>query len=1091
MAGPRLFRVLLAISGLLAPPALFAQAMSARPERNADKTHRAAPPNGPQRYADEPYVFEHRWVSVRFENNGSETRDLSARVRIQSDTGAQHFRQLVFAFIAPNEEVSVRSVTIRKPNAASVDVLTQPNATQVAASSVTQTFPAYTNLRELRVAVPSLERGDTLEYEVKTRVIKPFVPAEFWFTYDFPRDAISLEDRLELSLPSSRAFSIEAPGFSRIRGVERRAKPDAARFAFTRTEEAGRTILLWRYVNLKRTPTDKNAPEARAARAPDVQFTSFPSWAAVAHWYAQMEQPSDEIAPPVESKVEELIRGAANGRQRAQSIYAYVSQQIRDVDLSPDFGRLPPRAAQNVLLTGYGDSEEKNVLLAAMLGAAGIHSNPALIARERKLQSDFPSPAQFDHAITAVRDGEKLCWLDPSAQFAPFCFLPASLRGGSALLTDAGGGGTVVQTPLDPPFLSTQNVEINAQVSELGKLSGTVRYSLRGDTEYILRTAFHRAPHAQWNSLGQTILTLDGLRGHVTDVTTSDPFATTEPFQVTISFSDPSAFTWPMERAKIALPLLTIGMPDPPAKRGEPVQIGTPLDVETHLRLRFPPGFVATPPVGIAVARDYAEFKSSYDFQDGALLAERTLNFKMRELPPSRAPDYLAFEHAVQSDAAQQLLIADPAGAQAEIPPSASADDLARAGTAALQAGNVGASILLLERATELQPNHKGAWNELGLAYSQARRFADAAAAFQKQEQLNPSDTRAHDYLGLALEELHRDDDAADAFRRQIALEPLDPVAHAQLGRILLTQQRPAEAIPELEKAIVLSPEDAELEIMLARAYLNIGDKDRALASLKKATQLSPSPEVKNEAAYALAQQGADLDQAQQYAEAAIHATVEALGRADLAHLAAADLIRTANIGAYWDTLGWVRFRKGDLTGAKRYIEAAWRLTENGEIGDHLAQIYAKSGEKDRAIHLCALALAGSDPVPDTRARLMLLLGGNAQIADLVEKARSELETMRTFSVTLPVRQNASAEFLIAMAPDEKVSLSARVDAVRFVRGDESLGRYADALKSVGYGEIFPDPTPLKLIRRGTLTCSASGECRFTLGVPGSVPSAK
>jgi len=1056
-----------------------------RAQRNAQEQPAAARSAERTAEADQPYVFERHSLAARFENDGSEQRELSVRVRIQNEQGAQQFRELAFGYVSPNEQVTVRSVKVRKRDGSSIDVLASPKSIKDGLSPTAREYPAYANLKEVRVAIPSLQAGDTLEYDVVTRVVQPFAPGEFWFQYDFPRDAIVLDDQLELNLPQGRAFRIKAPGFAGIEGGARGAaqtKPAGAGFAFTRTDEGGRTILRWKRANLKIAGDQEQSPLAAAGRPPDVQLTSFTDWASVARWYARFEHANPQASPQIKSKVVELIRGLTSDPEKARALCAYASQKIRNVDSPPDFGRLPARTPERVLASGYGDSEEKTELLAAMLEAAGMRADTVLVSYRQKLERDFPSPAQFDHAIAVVHAGQKTDWIDPSAQLAPFGFLPAPLRSEPALLIGADGSAEVVSTPADPPFPSTQNVEIEAHVSELGKLSGTARYSLRGDTEYVLRTAFHRALRAQWNQLAQTILTLDGLRGEATSVTTSDPLDTGKAFQLKIAFSDPSAFEWPMEHAKIALPLLNIALPDPPAKRGQPVKLGTPLDIVVHLRLRFPAGFRVSAPVGTAVARDYAEFKSSYRFEKGELLAERALKFKLRRLPASQLQDYLAFTHAVQADEAQPLDVENPAGAKAEIPPNASADDLLDAGTAALKAGNTRGAILLLQRATQRQPEHKSAWNELGLACLQARRFSEAAAAFQKQAQVNPSDTRAHDYLGVALEELHRDDDAANAFRKQTELEPLDPIAHAQLGNILLKQQRYSEAIPELEKAAILSPGNAELQILLGRANLSIGDRDKALASFQKAVQLSPAAQTKNAVAYSLAEQGTDLDFAQQYAESAIRSTAADLEKEDLAHATAADLTETSNLGAYWDTLGWIYFRKGDSARAKPYLRAAWQLTQSGETGDHLAQLYQKLGEKQRAIEQCALALDGTRPVPDTRARLMLLLGGNAQLDELVRKARPGLERMRTYTLKLPVRKKASAEFLLAMSPGGKAGTSARVDAVRFAGGDEFLRQFANELKSIDYGEELPDATPLKLIRRGTLTCApAEDVCKFTL----------
>jgi Flp pilus assembly protein TadD/transglutaminase-like putative cysteine protease len=1078
----RSFAMWLVISAAASP-----RAGSVDVQRSVAKTAIQAKSSPANRYAGEPYVFERHSVTVRFENDGTEERDLSVRVRVQGDEGADRFRRLVFGYISPNEQVSVRSATIRKPDGGSINVLAAPKSTKESTTPITREFPAYGNLRELRLLAPSLRAGDVLEYDVVTRVIRPFATGQFWFQYSFVRDAVVLDERLELDLPRGRKFSIRAPNFSRLSGKANRAasaRLDGTGFVFTQTVRSGRVILRWTHANLTRASSESQDARNRSGAPPDIALTSFENWNAVGHWYAQFEKGSSHPSPQIRAKAQELVGGVTNGAGKARAICAYVSQHVRDVNPSDSFGRLAPRSAESVLAEGYGDSDEKAALLAAMLEAAGIRSNAVLIPFKRALDAELPSPGQFDRVITTFADGPKAVWIDSSIHLAPFGFLPAALRGKSALLIGKDGTGTIVETPADPPFESVQNVTIDGQLSELGKLSGTVRYSLRGDTEYVLRTAFHRAPRAEWNQLGQTILKLDGLSGEVTSVTTSDPLDTESPFLVTIAFSDSGAFAWPMERTKIALPLLTIAMPDPPGQSGQPVKLGSPLDVQTHLRLRFPRGFVVHPPTGIAVARDYAEFKSSYRLENSELIAERALNFKARELPASGTPDYLAFMHAVQADEAQTLPLENPAGAKAEIPASASPDDLIEAGATALKSGDTRGAIPLLQRAAQLQSQHKDVWNDLGLAYMQARKFEKAAAAFRKQTEVSASDESARDYLGVALLELHREDDAADAFRKQIELQPLDPAAHAQLGNILLAQRRYSDAVPELEKATVLSPENAELEVRLGRAYVNIGDRGKALASFQKAMSLSSSPAIRNEAAFSLADQGIDLEKAREFAESAIHRTAADLEKADVARPTPTDWIETNNIGAYWDTLGWVYFRKGDLARAERYVRAAWLLTQDGEVGDHLAQIYEKAGSRGRAIHQCALALAAANPSPDARARLILMLGGNAQIDDLVKTAGPQLEKLRTFAVPLPVKEKASADFLIAMSPGGTKSLSARITATQFVNGDESLRRFANELKAIDFREVFPDATQMKLIRRATITCTPAGACELTLLAP-------
>ena len=102
---------------------------------------------------------------------------------------------------------------------------------------------------------------------------------------------------------------------------------------------------------------------------------------------------------------------------------------------------------------------------------------------------------------------------------------------------------------------------------------------------------------------------------------------------------------------------VAIGLPDAPGEQCRPIQLGSPLDVTVQLKLTLPPDYIAQPPVGVSVARDYAAFKSSYRFEDHTLTAERSLDFKMRELPASRTGDYLAFSRTVEADENQSLVV--------------------------------------------------------------------------------------------------------------------------------------------------------------------------------------------------------------------------------------------------------------------------------------------------------------------------------------------------------------------------------------------------------------------------------------------------
>ena len=294
---------------------------------------------------------------------------------------------------------------------------------------------------------------------------------------------------LELNIPKGRTINLQS-----------------SEFRFEKADSGGRTIYRWKR-SVPSHPADdaKKKTDEANAKPPNVRATTFENWEEVARWYSQLEKGRTEPSPEIRAKTQELIQGRTTELDKIQALYDYVAKNIRYVSLSFGLSRYQPHAAAEVFKNQYGDCKDKHTLLAAMLEAAGIHSDAVLIPSLRRLDVSLPSPSQFDHVITAVPVNGQLVWMDTTTEVAPFRLLAASLRNKSALLVPADGAGKIVETPQDPPFLSTQRVEVDAQVSELGKLTSKLRYFVRGDNELALRIAFRRTPQTQWKELGQTV----------------------------------------------------------------------------------------------------------------------------------------------------------------------------------------------------------------------------------------------------------------------------------------------------------------------------------------------------------------------------------------------------------------------------------------------------------------------------------------------------------------------------------------------------------------------------------------------------------
>lgn len=188
--------------------------------------------------------------------------------------------------------------------------------------------------------------------------------------------------------------------------------------------------------------------------------------------------------------------------------------------------------------------------------------------------------------------------------------------------------------------------------------------------------------------------------------------------------------------------------------------------------------------------------------------------------------------------------------------------------------GEVGAAVDTLERARALAPEDAMILSDLGAAYNEQERFADAEAVL-RQSLAQRETPEAQNNLGVALNGQQRAADAVRAFGRALELNGASAdawfnlgVSHAMLGDVAQARtayQRglglaPAEpralanlaliealagrldlAVRYLTDAVAHAPTSAELHNELGRAYLGLKRVPDAIRAFERALTLNPS----------------------------------------------------------------------------------------------------------------------------------------------------------------------------------------------------------------------------------------------------------
>ena len=78
---------------------------------------------------------------------------------------------------------------------------------------------------------------------------------------------------------------------------------------------------------------------------------------------------------------------------------------------------------------------------------------------------------------------------------------------------------------------------------------------------------------------------------------------------------------------------------------------------------------------------------------------------------------------------------------------------------------------------------------------------------------------------------------------------------------------------------------------------------------------------------------------------------------------------------AFLDSLGWVRFRRGDIPGALPYLERAYRIYPDAEIASHWGELLWVSGKQTEARALWARSLARAPDSKPLKATIERLTG--------------------------------------------------------------------------------------------------------------------
>lgn len=338
----------------------------------------------------------------------------------------------------------------------------------------------------------------------------------------------------------------------------------------------------------------------------------------------------------VDKKVKELVGRTAGARQKAETLYRFVRDEIETVD-QPGIFLAEGSSVEKTLSQKSGDPAEKALLLQSMLNAAKVDAKIVWAADRMQGQIDpqVPNPLWFDTVLVAVDlDGQRV-FLDPSDRALAFGRLQYGYEGTPALIHDAKKPeGIVLPEPAHDQ--NARRAVLDLDLDAEGRLSG------KGEVTYTGHHAWQKIDWKeddaatldawkQWLAEEYPGFQIDGVRfEEKPDEQTAKVFWTMKQREEDV-LGDETTLAPSRPLGPTRQPFVQDA-----SKRRSPVLFLFPEREEVELRLRWPEGWkVDTQPKPATVRNRAGELSVAVEVDE----AGRSLVYKRRFDIPARQLD--------------------------------------------------------------------------------------------------------------------------------------------------------------------------------------------------------------------------------------------------------------------------------------------------------------------------------------------------------------------------------------------------------------------------------------------------------------------
>jgi transglutaminase-like putative cysteine protease len=329
----------------------------------------------------------------------------------------------------------------------------------------------YYDMRLHQFRFAGLEKGDVVELEYSVAPKRRFAPYVGYFG-----ELVLFAGRGPEQL---KRYVLIAPAAQKIFVHAEKIAPASI------SAHDGSQVFLWESRSIPALPREPRSPGVTEI-SPYVHVSTMGDWKQLGSWYADLVRPQFALDQSLQDELARVTNGLHTDREKISAIQEFVLRSTHYVALEFGIYSYKPYPVTQIYARRFGDCKDKASLMIALLRAAGIEAEIALV-RTRSMGDVVAEPASiavFNHAIVYVPKYD--LWLDGTAEYAGR-ELPLEDQGALSLTVSLSGAAQIRHIPMSRSADNYTRHVIRGELSAQGVIQFSGSTTTRGEDAPGLR----------------------------------------------------------------------------------------------------------------------------------------------------------------------------------------------------------------------------------------------------------------------------------------------------------------------------------------------------------------------------------------------------------------------------------------------------------------------------------------------------------------------------------------------------------------------------------------------------------------------------